>query len=83
MTQIWNKQQCLTVCAANGLKKEQLASTDGEESQSGIKKKQKKQSSAQISAPLHLRREVMNTVLTDTTQSIQTLSLFSLDVGGI
>lgn len=37
VTQIWNKQQCLTVCAVNGLKKEQLASTDGEESRSGIK----------------------------------------------
>lgn len=31
MTQISKKQQCLTVCAVNGLKKEQLALTDGAE----------------------------------------------------
>lgn len=31
VTQISKKQQCLTVCAVNGLKKEQLALTDGAE----------------------------------------------------
>lgn len=51
MTQIWNKQQCLTVCAANGLKKEQLASTDGQESQSGIKKKNRVVCTDLCSAP--------------------------------
>lgn len=32
-TQICKKRQCLTVCAVNGLKKEQLALTDGAENQ--------------------------------------------------